>query len=136
MGSAIRGKHKQKETAEARPLSDMRLANPVSITIWAIVFAAVSAVAALMANRRMPDLWILAFLCAGLLVAFYFLFALKIAQQWEKAIVLRLGKFQRLTGPGLFWILPIVDNAPAGSITASWSRHLTPNAPSPRTRSR
>ena len=42
----------------------------------------------------------------------YILFALKIAQQWEKAIVLRLGKFHGLRGPGLFWMVPIVDATP------------------------
>ncbi|HNS61850.1 MAG TPA: slipin family protein, partial [Anaerolineales bacterium] len=31
---------------------------------------------------------------------------------WEKAIVLRLGKFKKLAGPGLFWIIPIVDSIP------------------------
>ncbi len=35
--------------------------------------------------------------------------AIKIADQWEKAVVLRLGKFQALKGPGLFFIIPIVD---------------------------
>jgi regulator of protease activity HflC (stomatin/prohibitin superfamily) len=34
----------------------------------------------------------------------------KIAQQWERAIVLRLGKFIGLQGPGLFWIVPFVDS--------------------------
>jgi hypothetical protein len=43
------------------------------------------------------------------LLALYILFALKIARQWEKAVVLRLGKFHSLRGPGLFWILPIID---------------------------
>lgn len=33
----------------------------------------------------------------------------KIAQQWERAIVLRLGRFQSMQGPGLFWIMPFVD---------------------------
>jgi regulator of protease activity HflC (stomatin/prohibitin superfamily) len=33
----------------------------------------------------------------------------RIAQQWERAIVLRLGKFIGLQGPGLFWIVPFVD---------------------------
>src|SRR5437867_2994573 len=33
----------------------------------------------------------------------------KIAQQWERAIVLRLGRFVGLRGPGLFWIVPFVD---------------------------
>src|SRR5664280_65985 len=35
--------------------------------------------------------------------------AIKIADQWEKAVVLRLGKFQTLRGPGLFLIIPIID---------------------------
>jgi regulator of protease activity HflC (stomatin/prohibitin superfamily) len=34
----------------------------------------------------------------------------KIAQQWERAIVLRLGRFVGLRGPGIFWIVPFVDN--------------------------
>ena len=33
----------------------------------------------------------------------------RIAQQWERAIVLRLGRFQSMQGPGLFWIVPFVD---------------------------
>ncbi|HVH26305.1 MAG TPA: slipin family protein [Vicinamibacterales bacterium] len=33
----------------------------------------------------------------------------KVAQQWERAVVLRLGRFSGLRGPGLFWIVPFVD---------------------------
>jgi regulator of protease activity HflC (stomatin/prohibitin superfamily) len=33
----------------------------------------------------------------------------RVAQQWERAVVLRLGKFVGLRGPGLFWIVPFVD---------------------------
>jgi regulator of protease activity HflC (stomatin/prohibitin superfamily) len=33
----------------------------------------------------------------------------KIAQQWERAVVLRLGRFVGLRGPGLFWITPLID---------------------------
>lgn len=33
----------------------------------------------------------------------------KIAQQWERAVVLRFGRFVGLRGPGLFWIVPFVD---------------------------
>ncbi|MFN8461213.1 MAG: slipin family protein [Anaerolineales bacterium] len=46
------------------------------------------------------------------LLGIYVLFALKVASQWEKAVVLRLGKFKKLAGPGAFWILPIMDNIP------------------------
>src|SRR5437667_6368862 len=37
----------------------------------------------------------------------------KIARQWERAVVLRLGKFTGLRGPGLFWIIPFVDQVSA-----------------------
>jgi regulator of protease activity HflC (stomatin/prohibitin superfamily) len=37
----------------------------------------------------------------------------KIARQWERAVVLRLGKFIGLRGPGLFWIVPFVDQISA-----------------------
>ncbi len=33
----------------------------------------------------------------------------KIAKQWERAVVLRLGKYIGLRGPGLFWVIPFVD---------------------------
>jgi regulator of protease activity HflC (stomatin/prohibitin superfamily) len=42
-------------------------------------------------------------------VAIYFLFALKVAKQWEKVAVLRLGRYSGLRGPGLFFIVPVVD---------------------------
>ena len=38
----------------------------------------------------------------------------RVAQQWERAVVLRLGRFVGLRGPGLFWIVPFVDRV------ASW----------------
>jgi regulator of protease activity HflC (stomatin/prohibitin superfamily) len=37
----------------------------------------------------------------------------KVAKQWEKAVVLRLGRFVGLKGPGLFWIAPLVDSVSA-----------------------
>ena len=44
-----------------------------------------------------------------LLLALIALFGIKIANQWEKAVVLRFGKFRALRGPGLFFVIPIVD---------------------------
>jgi regulator of protease activity HflC (stomatin/prohibitin superfamily) len=38
--------------------------------------------------------------------------SIKIADQWNRVIVLRLGKFQSLRGPGIFLIIPIIDNVP------------------------
>src|SRR4029078_4351965 len=45
----------------------------------------------------------------GALLGFFLLFAMKIARQWEKAVVLRFGRFRALAGPGLFWVVPVVD---------------------------
>jgi len=33
----------------------------------------------------------------------------RVARQWERAIVLRLGRFSGMRGPGLFWVIPFVD---------------------------
>jgi regulator of protease activity HflC (stomatin/prohibitin superfamily) len=38
--------------------------------------------------------------------------AIKIADPWDKAVVLRLGHFQSLRGPGLFFIIPVLDTIP------------------------
>jgi regulator of protease activity HflC (stomatin/prohibitin superfamily) len=45
----------------------------------------------------------------GLVIGFTLMQSPKIAQQWERAVVLRLGKYIGLRGPGLFWIVPFVD---------------------------
>jgi hypothetical protein len=46
---------------------------------------------------------------AGALVGVYFLCAIRVADQWEKAAVLRMGRFMGLRGPGIFLIVPIFD---------------------------
>ncbi len=38
--------------------------------------------------------------------------SIKVASQWERAVVLRLGKFRGLKGPGLFFIIPVIDTVP------------------------
>jgi regulator of protease activity HflC (stomatin/prohibitin superfamily) len=46
----------------------------------------------------------------GLLLGLLLAKSPKIARQWERAVVLRLGKFSGLRGPGLFWVIPFVDS--------------------------
>jgi regulator of protease activity HflC (stomatin/prohibitin superfamily) len=48
-------------------------------------------------------------LVAGILIGLYVIFAVKVADQWEKAAVLRLGRYQGLRGPGAFHLIPVVD---------------------------
>ena len=58
--------------------------------------------------------WVALYAILMSLAGVYVLFALKVAKQWEKAVVLRLGRFHGLRGPGMFWLLPVIDNI------ASW----------------
>ncbi|MEW5827324.1 MAG: slipin family protein [Chloroflexota bacterium] len=72
----------------------------------------ITVLGAILMDGRVADGWIGAYVTALTLVGVYVLLALKVASQWEKVIVLRLGKFLKLAGPGAFWIVPIVDSAP------------------------
>jgi regulator of protease activity HflC (stomatin/prohibitin superfamily) len=49
--------------------------------------------------------------------ALYLLFGFKIAHQWERAVILRLGRFRKVAGPGYFWTIPVVDRI------AAWIDH-------------
>lgn len=46
---------------------------------------------------------------AGALLGVYFLFSIRIADQWERVAVLRFGRFIGLRGPGLFYMIPIIE---------------------------
>jgi len=43
------------------------------------------------------------------IIAFVISYSIKIADQWERVVVLRLGRFRALEGPGLFFIIPIIE---------------------------
>src|SRR6195256_1597077 len=73
----------------------------VAMALFAISVALGLGLTALI-GRREPSV-------GGLLVGLYFLFSIKVADQWEKVAVLRLGRYVGLRGPGLFHVIPIVD---------------------------
>jgi len=84
----------------------------VAGTLFGIMLV-VAVLGALGMDGRVADLWIGLFVVGMTLVGTFTLYALKVASQWEKAVVLRLGKFHGLRGPGVFWIIPIVYTIPA-----------------------
>lgn len=53
----------------------------------------------------------------------------RVAQQWERAVVLRLGQFVGLRGPGLFWVVPFIDTVPTWidqrTVTTSFAAEQT-----------
>jgi len=76
----------------------------LNVVAVAILLVAIGTGAAVSAILRNPIPVIVSTLI-GLLVAP----SPKIAQQWERAIVLRFGRYVGLRGPGLFWIVPFID---------------------------
>ena len=89
---------------------------PIAGTVFGL-FLIVAIMGAVIGDGRYSDtalgIWVLVWMLIGV----YILFALKVASQWEKVIVLRLGRFNGLKGPGLFWIVPVIDS------TAMWIDH-------------
>jgi len=52
--------------------------------------------------------WILLLAGAGVVVAFL-VASIKVLREWERGVILRLGRLQKVRGPGLTFIIPIVD---------------------------
>jgi len=55
------------------------------------------------------DIFNLTLLSAFLMISFMVASSIHVADQWEKAVVLRMGKYTGLKGPGIFFIIPIID---------------------------
>ncbi|MRR30888.1 slipin family protein [bacterium] len=72
---------------------------------------------AALGDGKIADGWMIAYVVVMLLIAFSFLYGLQVARQWEKAVVLRLGKFKGLHGPGVFMLVPLLD------AVSSWIDH-------------
>jgi regulator of protease activity HflC (stomatin/prohibitin superfamily) len=75
--------------------------NIVSIGIFALI---AGAGLALTLASGSPG-WVVAGAAAGSIAAL----SPRVAKQWERSVVLRLGRFVGLRGPGLFWIVPLID---------------------------
>lgn len=77
-------------------------ANPISITVFIVMFGLIGWFFYL-EYLNVPAAIILT------IVSIIITRAIHIADQWEKAVVLRMGKFNGLKGPGIFMIVPILD---------------------------
>ena len=84
--------------------------NALSLTIFMLLTVFAVFCAAIMDTKGYSDGAIAAVVIPFGIVATLLLAAMQVARQWEKAVVLRLGKFSGLKGPGLFWIIPIIDS--------------------------
>ena len=85
----------------AIPVNAPRL-NVISLAIFIVAVAAAVIVGVQTETAVAPTIIIL----AGLVL----MQSPRVAQQWERGVVLRLGRYVGLRGPGLFWVLPFVDS--------------------------
>jgi len=86
----------------------MRQASAIPATVFFLIVVLGAAVAypLLIGGRPVAAIWAATIFGIGAILAGA---AVKIASQWERAVVLRLGRFQKLRGPGMFFIIPVVD---------------------------
>jgi regulator of protease activity HflC (stomatin/prohibitin superfamily) len=81
-------------------------AKAVRLNIVAVLMLIIPVAIGIAGSARTNTPWPL---LAGVAIGFVLLQAPRVAQQWERGVVLRLGRFVGLRGPGLFWIVPFVD---------------------------
>jgi len=91
--------------------------NGIAGALFSIFLIISGAGTAVMVSQGYTESTIAIFTTITFLIGTYLLFALKVANQWEKAVVLRMGKFHGLKGPGVFWIIPVIDTI------AEWIDH-------------
>ncbi len=87
-------------------------AEAASLNWVAALVTAVVVLAGAALNRLVEGTWQqwnIYIIIGTALIASICFFGIKIANQWERAVVLRLGKFRALKGPGPFFIIPIIE---------------------------
>jgi regulator of protease activity HflC (stomatin/prohibitin superfamily) len=75
--------------------------SPLGVAVF-IISLAIGAVPLVLYEQPVP-------MIVAATIGLYFLFAIKVAEQWQKAAVLRLGRYIGLRGPGMFMIVPVID---------------------------
>ena len=84
----------------------------VAIAGMLILLVATALLARWLGQLGVSDAWIGLQVVVFILIAWLFFFAVKVADQWEKAVVLRFGRFVGLRGPGIFTIVPVIERLP------------------------
>lgn len=91
----------QKPLRANRPRHDRHAVSAVGVAAFLVCVGVGIALAAALNQPVLIPL--------SIVTGLYFLFAIRIANQWEKAAVLRLGRFKGMYGPGPFLLVPLID---------------------------
>jgi regulator of protease activity HflC (stomatin/prohibitin superfamily) len=105
---------------------EMRKSSSFSTLVFIVIICIGGGLAFATNRANMENAWI------GVItvfIAFVAYLGIKVADQWERVVILRLGKFRSLKGPGLFFIIPVIDAIPywidTRVITASFKAEKT-----------
>lgn len=94
---------------KSKSMADQHI-NGISMTLL-ILFMIGGVIAAIIMDTAGVNDWVIMSIVLPLmLIGFILFFSIQVARQWEKAVVLRMGRILGLKGPGLFWIIPILDS--------------------------
>ena len=77
-----------------------------------VIIASLGGALALLVNGIAGNIAAIGIGIIALVVAMIASSAIRVADQWDRAVILRLGKFHALKGPGLFFMIPVVDSIP------------------------
>lgn len=82
----------------------------INFLVFVITFLVTAAVGAFMSMVMAPDFIGVAPILA-FIFAFFIAISIRVADEWERIVILRLGKFSSVKGPGIFLVIPILDRA-------------------------
>ncbi len=82
----------------------------INFLVFVVTFLVTAAVSSLAAMVVAPA-WLGAAPVLSFIFAFFVAISLRVANEWERIVILRLGKFSSVKGPGIFLLIPIVDQA-------------------------
>lgn len=83
-----------------------RSVSPISTLVFFILLAGGFGLEVYFYSFDPHGLWMIVI---SALTALYISSSIKVANQWNRAVVLRLGKYSGLKGPGLFFVIPLID---------------------------
>ncbi len=96
-----------REFGEAARHYQNEMPSPVQVVVF-LILAVASAATGVLVGQRDPGNGVL-IAVGGLVLSLLVATAIKVANQWQRGVVLRLGEFRGIRGPGIFFVIPVFD---------------------------
>ena len=90
----------------------LKAGSPLALLVFFLLLGAGTLASIQLNNAGASNGVVAVVIIATIIIALLEIVALRKANQWQKAVILRNGRFVGLKGPGLFWIVPVLDEMP------------------------